>query len=81
MKRYQVILDEIIAELKEVAKSKTQPYDIDITNYILKPEQIQYMYATHNTMMYLYPGGESKHKEEFAQRDSRRSVINPYLDF
>ena len=81
VQRYQLVLDEIIVELKEKAKSKTEPFNIDIASYILKPEQIQYMYATHNTMLYLYPGIESRQNGQFAHSVSSRGVINPYLDF
>ena len=35
VERYQLVLDEIIAELEQEAKSKTDPLNIDITNYIL----------------------------------------------
>ena len=66
VQRYQLVLVEIIVELKEIAKSKTEPFNIDIASYILKPEQIQYMYATHNTMLYLYPGIESRQNGQFA---------------
>ena len=97
--RYENVLQIILKDLKEARsinnnENQLKTKTIDITNYILKREQIQHMYATHNTLLYLYKGtfGSNNNednniiigKSSWQQRRNNKYlnlIINPYLDF